>query len=59
MAALLEAWINYVVHRVEEMESTSIGPEFDNNENEIEKPEVDNVEEEQSSVLEQTKVDEV
>ena len=41
------------------MSSTFIGPELDNDENEMEKPEVDNVEEEQSSVLEQPKVDEV
>ena len=41
------------------MYSTSIGPELDNDENEIDKPEGDNVEEEQASVMEQPKVDEV
>ena len=41
------------------MSSTSIFPKLDKNENEIEKPEVQNFEEEQASVLEQPKVDEV
>ena len=59
MAALLEAWTDSGVHRSENMSSTSIGPELDNNENEIEKPEVYNIEEEQDFFLEQPKVDEV
>ena len=37
------------------MLSTLIGPELDNNDNETEKPEVDNVEEDQASVLEKPK----
>ena len=41
------------------MLSTSIGPKLDNDENEIEKLEVKNVEEEQAIVLEQPKFDEV
>ena len=41
------------------MLSTSIGTELDNDENEMEKPEVDNVKEEKSSILEQPKFDEV
>ena len=41
------------------MSSTLIGTKLDNDKNEMEKPEVDNVEEKQSSVLEQPKVDEV
>ena len=41
------------------MSSTSIFTKLDKNENEIVKPEVQNFEEEQASVLEQPKVDEV
>ena len=41
------------------MSSTSIGPELNKNENEMEKYEIESVEEEQASVLEQPKVDEV
>ena len=41
------------------MPSTIIGLELDNNENEMEKPKVDNVEEDQASVLEKPKVDNV
>ena len=41
------------------MSSTSIVPELDNDLNEIEKPEVQNAEEEQATVLEQPKVDKV
>ena len=59
MAELLEAWTIYRVYRAEKISSTSIGPELDNYENEMEKPEVDNVEEVQASVLEQPRVDEV
>ena len=33
------------------MSSTLIGPEFDNDENEMEEPKVDNVEEDQSSII--------
>ena len=41
------------------MLSTSIAPELDNDVNENEKPEVQNAEEEQATVLEQPKVDKV
>ena len=41
------------------MLSTSIGPDLDKDENEIEKPEVKNVEEEQATLLEQLKFYEV
>ena len=41
------------------MFSTSIVPKLDNDENEMEKPEFENVEDEQASVLEQPKVNEV
>ena len=59
MAELLEAWTIYRVYRAEKISSTSIGPELDNYENEMEKPEVDNVEEDQNSILKKPKVDEV
>ena len=39
------------------MSSTSIGTELDKNDNEMEKPEVDNVEEYQASVMEKPKFD--
>ena len=38
------------------MLSTSIGTNLDNDENEMEKPEFNNVEEEQDSILEQPKL---
>ena len=41
------------------MSSNLIIPELDNDANEIEKPEVQNAEEEQATVLEQQKVDKV
>ena len=41
------------------MLSILIGPELDKDDNEMEKPEVDNIEEYQASVLEKAKVDEV
>ena len=41
------------------MSSTLIGPDLDNNNNKMEKPEVDNVDEDQASILEKRKVDEV
>ena len=41
------------------MSSTSIGPELDNDENEIGKPEVKIFEEEQATFMEQPKVDQV
>ena len=41
------------------MSSTLIGPNLDNNDNKMEKPEVDNVEEDQNSILKKPKVDEV
>ena len=56
MAALSEALTDSVVNRAENMVSTAIGPELDNDENEIENPEILNVEEEQATVLEQPKV---
>ena len=59
MAELLEAWTDSRVNRVEKMLSTSIAPELDNDVNENEKPEVQNAEEEQATVLEQPKVDKV
>ena len=59
MAALLEAWNNYGVNKVDKMLPTLIGPDLDNDENETKKPEVDNVEEYQASVMEKPKVDEV
>ena len=56
---LLEAWNDYGFNKTDKMSSTLIGTKLDNDKNEMEKPEVDNVEEKQSSVLEQPKVDEV
>ena len=59
MAELLEAWTDSGVNRVKNTSLTLIIPKLYNNENEMEKPEVDNVEKEQSSVLEKPKNDEV
>ena len=44
MASLLEVWTDPGVNRAEKMLSTSIGPDLDNDENEIEIFEVKNVE---------------
>ena len=43
LAELLEAWPDSGVHRADKMSSTSIGLKLDNNENEMEKPDVENV----------------
>ena len=59
MAELLEAWTDSGVNRVKNTSLTLIIPKLYNDENEMEKPEVDNVEKEQSSVLEKPKNDEV
>ena len=45
MAELLEALTDYEFNRAKKMSPTLFGPELDNNKNEMEKPEVDNVEE--------------
>ena len=59
MAELLEYLTDSGVNRAENMLSTLIGPELDNNDNEIGKPEVDNSEENPAYVLGKQKVYEV
>ena len=58
MTELLEAWTDSEVNRAEIILSTLIGPNLDNNDNKMENLEFDNVEEHQASVLEKPKVDE-
>ena len=59
MSSLLEAWTDSGVNRSDNMLSSLICADFYNDENEMEKPEVDNVEEYQTSVMKKPKVDEV
>ena len=59
LAKLLEPWTDSGDHRAEKMPSTLIGADLDKNENEVEKPEVRNVKEKQSSILEEPKFDEL
>ena len=49
MAALLEAWYDYLVKREYNISSFLISPELENYNNEMEEPKVDNVEEYQAS----------
>ena len=59
LAALVEAWTDSRFNRAENILSTLIVPGLDNGDNEMEKLEVDHVEEDQASFLEKPKFDEV
>ena len=51
MTTLLEAWSNYRVNREYIISSTLIGAKLENNENKIDDPKVDSVEEDQAPIL--------
>ena len=51
MAALLKAWSDSGFNRENTMSSNLIGPNLENDENEMEEPKVDYVEENQASIL--------
>ena len=59
MVECLEVWTDSGVNREEKILSTAIVPGLDNDENKNEERKVQNVEEEQGTVLEQPKFDEV